>query len=540
VAARFAVLQVDYDGTGDAAGLDSDPGRLEAWQASVRAAVDLARSGGARQVAVLGMRLGATIAASVAAGCDLDALVLWDPCDSGRSYLRDQELLRQVYMGDERSAVAVGGPGATSVEVLGAVYGPETVAELTRLTLAGCEGELAERALVLLRSGRRVRKVVADWLSGHRVEVETITGQEELLGSWYGAAKVPERTLGTIQAVVSWLSGAVGLEEHNFELNKQLVARVNVPGGEVVTEEILSFGPNKLFGIMTTCASSYERAERVGNEAATTVVVLNSGWVDHTGPGRLWVEPAREWAQSGLSVLRVDLSGLGDSRARPGEPTDVVYPPHALDDITDIASELSPDGVSSLVLVGLCSGARHAMEAGMSLGARGVVAVNPAFPLPPSSTKAPRGPDDEVSVLRPLSWLDRARRALYELGRHHRSVHAMGRSARGLSHVVWWLANRLGKRWRPVLVLRRLADRGVETFAICDTETGWLVTRGELHQLRALERTGMFRLDVLGDVDHTLYSRLARDQVLPRIREHLVSRYAAHSDAKARQLGGAG
>ncbi|MGC8627771.1 MAG: alpha/beta fold hydrolase [Acidimicrobiales bacterium] len=539
-AARFAVLQIDYDGTGDSAGLDTDPGRLEAWQASVRAAVDFARSAGARQVSVLGMRLGATIAASVAAGCDLDALVLWDPCDSGRSYLRDQELLRRVYMGDDRPEAAVGGPGTASVEVLGAVYGPETVAELTGLTLAGCEGELAKRALVLLRPGRRVRKAVSDWLSVHHVEVEPVGGQEELLGSWYGAARVPESTLGTIESVVSWLSGAVGLEEHGFELDKQRVARLKVLEDEVVTEEIVSLGPNKLFGIMATRAPGYEGGEPVGGQAPTTVVVLNSGWADHTGPGRLWVGPAREWAQSGLSVLRVDLSGLGDSRPRPGEPSDVVYPPCAMEDIMDIASELSPDGMSSLVLVGLCSGARHAIEAGMSLGARGVVAVNPAFPPAPSATKASRQPDDEASVLRPPGWLDQARRALYELGRRHRSVHAMGRSARGLSHVLWWLANRLGERWRPFVALRRLVERGAETYVICDTETGWLVTRGELHQLRALERTGIFRLDVLGDVDHTLYSRRGRDQVLPRIREHLVSRYVARIDLKARRLGGAG
>ena len=48
----FAVLHIDYDGTGDSAGSEEDPGRVEAWQGSVHAAVDLLRSAGARVFAL--------------------------------------------------------------------------------------------------------------------------------------------------------------------------------------------------------------------------------------------------------------------------------------------------------------------------------------------------------------------------------------------------------------------------------------------------------------------------------------------------------
>ena len=48
----FAVLHIDYDGTGDSAGSEEDPGRVEAWQGSVRAAVDLLRSAGAPRICV--------------------------------------------------------------------------------------------------------------------------------------------------------------------------------------------------------------------------------------------------------------------------------------------------------------------------------------------------------------------------------------------------------------------------------------------------------------------------------------------------------
>ena len=68
-----------------------------------------------------------------------------------------------------------------------------------------------------------------------------------------------------------------------------------------------------------------------------TVVMLNSGKLDHLGPGRLWVHLARSWARVGVAVLRVDLSGLGDSPVQEGREPDVVYSPDALDDIADIA-----------------------------------------------------------------------------------------------------------------------------------------------------------------------------------------------------------
>ena len=97
----LAVVQVDYDGTGDSAGWAGDPDRAQAWQGSVRAAVDLLRAGGAAKVCVVGMRMGATLAAWAAGECALAGLVLWDPCDSGRSYLREEALLRSVYLGDQ-------------------------------------------------------------------------------------------------------------------------------------------------------------------------------------------------------------------------------------------------------------------------------------------------------------------------------------------------------------------------------------------------------------------------------------------------------
>ncbi len=94
VARDFSVLRFDYDGTGDSAGSDLDPGRVSAWMASVAEAVSLVRRSGATSIALVGMRLGALFAGLAAEqDGDIDALVLWDPVVSGRTYVAEQRAL---------------------------------------------------------------------------------------------------------------------------------------------------------------------------------------------------------------------------------------------------------------------------------------------------------------------------------------------------------------------------------------------------------------------------------------------------------------
>jgi pimeloyl-ACP methyl ester carboxylesterase len=87
------------------------------------------------------------------------------------------------------------------------------------------------------------------------------------------------------------------------------------------------------------------------------LVVLNSGWIHRSGPGRLGVEIARRAAEAGFAALRFDFSGIGDSAAR--------VPPHdaiacGIADAKAAMDHLAASGMKRFVLVGLCSGARHA------------------------------------------------------------------------------------------------------------------------------------------------------------------------------------
>ena len=90
-AAGWAALRLDYAATGDSVGTWSDHGLVAEWLGNVRSAIDDARALGAPRVAVVGLRLGATLGVSaLGRGEAVDDLVLWDPCLSGRAFLREQ------------------------------------------------------------------------------------------------------------------------------------------------------------------------------------------------------------------------------------------------------------------------------------------------------------------------------------------------------------------------------------------------------------------------------------------------------------------
>ncbi|HET9576195.1 MAG TPA: amino acid adenylation domain-containing protein [Usitatibacter sp.] len=79
----FPVLSFDYFGTGDSFG-EYEDARLAGWEQDATAAIDeLERRAQVDSVCIVGLRLGATIALSVAAREDVRAAALWDPIAHG-------------------------------------------------------------------------------------------------------------------------------------------------------------------------------------------------------------------------------------------------------------------------------------------------------------------------------------------------------------------------------------------------------------------------------------------------------------------------
>lgn len=83
------VLSFDYFGTGDSAA-DLTDADLQGWSSDIDEAIrEVKDMSAATRVAVVGLRLGATLAATLfrKPRKDVEALVLWDPITSGARYV---------------------------------------------------------------------------------------------------------------------------------------------------------------------------------------------------------------------------------------------------------------------------------------------------------------------------------------------------------------------------------------------------------------------------------------------------------------------
>ena len=179
------VLRFDWFGTGDSAGEMLDAS-LAGWQADIETAIDeLKDTTDATRIGLVGLRLGGTLAAAVAARRrkDVDSLMLWDPVVSGEGYLK--ELLAAA---PARKPEHGGGH-----EVMGFALSEAMAAELRGLVLPAAE--LPARTLV-------VRSVAGEAVGA--LPVEQVEGQPAWLEDHHsGAGAVPVKVL---QRVAQWWS----------------------------------------------------------------------------------------------------------------------------------------------------------------------------------------------------------------------------------------------------------------------------------------------------------------------------------------------
>jgi pimeloyl-ACP methyl ester carboxylesterase len=134
-----------------------------------------------------------------------------------------------------------------------------------------------------------------------------------------------------------------------------------------VTETASFFGRDRhLFGVRTS--------PRRSRDGSAGLIILNAGILHRVGPHRLGPEIARAVAGEGFQVLRFDLSGIGDSHVSDSGPLEAVVDR----DIQDAIAFLAARGSTSVVLLGLCSGADNAFHvAGHDERVQGLVLIDP-------------------------------------------------------------------------------------------------------------------------------------------------------------------
>jgi pimeloyl-ACP methyl ester carboxylesterase len=364
LAARgYVTLRFDYDGTGDSSGGFNDAGRDELWIASVVEATNYLRSLGLNAVSAVGMRLGATLIGVAADRHQLNfsSVVLWDPCDSGQSFLRELNALEALRRDNFR--IVAGAP----IETSEFVFSTRAVEEIRRVVLSQTtSASFGERVLIVPRSDRAMSKRLRTHLSADNVEWQDTDEQSTLLDVDPMWLALPERTLANI---VSWFcSPPATFVPFEVVHPKQSAVVASEHERLAVSERIVAFGPERLFGIVS---------EPVGEAHGPLIVMFNVANEEHTGPSRLWVELSRRWAGYGLRSVRFDLRGLGDSPWPLFQQDDEFFYEAWLDDIMLVVRDLNPGDESNSIFIGLCSGAYWAIEAALTLKARGVCAINP-------------------------------------------------------------------------------------------------------------------------------------------------------------------
>ena len=157
---------------------------------------------------------------------------------------------------------------------------------------------------------------------------------------------------------------------HGSPPRDDYVSLDSAPAPSALAERPIQIGPDGcLAGILTTPI-----ARKAGS--AAPVIFLNAGVIHRVGPHRLHVNLARRLGAQGVASLRLDLSGIGDSRPVPGA---LSFRDSAVADIRMAMDWLAAEVRSErFTLFGLCSGADNALAtAAVDLRVAGLVLLDP-------------------------------------------------------------------------------------------------------------------------------------------------------------------
>jgi hypothetical protein len=411
---------------------------------------------------------------------DADAVVAWDPIVKGRRYVKELKLLGQ-QVPDSQDALERAG----SIVVAGSVFAADTLADLGAIDLATLSNRPAPSVLVVDREDKPASSVLLERLNGLGVALDHFVcrGTERMLDQPTEYATVPGNI---IDEICRWVGpGAVEAGRTTVVVPPRTSAAIEWRG-RVVDEEVVCLGELGLVGLHT---------RSVGASRAT-VLWLNSGSEHHVGPGRAWVEYARDLALIGFSSVRMDFSGWGESPDlghAPGRP----YDQHGVEEVVSAVDALREIGHQRVVLAGLCAGAWIALKGALNVGVDGVVAINPQMYWQP-------GDPQEADIVTET----RVRR-LPEIRRNKR-FRAVG---------VWSLLDALGLRhpaadW--LKELQRLPTPIMVVFAEGDDGLEFLHDRAGRAWRRAL-CGGLIESVSVAGIDHPMHRHWLRGSMVTAI-----------------------
>ena len=523
--AGFPVLRFDLACSGDSAGSMLDDDVPAQWLASVHAAVDeLRRLSGVSRVVLVGLRSGAMLAWQAARErADVAALACVVPVLSGRAWLRELKALEAAAQGDVM-------PSPEGMFESGGFAMSEAArAHMSEIDLRKVDRFPSVPMLLVDRSELPMLERWANDLAtgGVPVQHRLVSGFTELMLAPHRAV-VPESMWSEL---LGWLS-SLPVETVAVRQDAAALTRRSVEWNGV-REEVIDFPvpQGQLNAIVSTSAT--------GLVSGHTLLLLNAGATRRIGPSRIHVDLARQWARLGHCVVRLDLSGLGDSAPLQGRPDTVVYSPSAVQEVCSVVELLrAQPGTVQVHLMGLCAGAYHGFKAAVQ-GARvdSVVAINPLtfFWNEGMSLDAP------LAAHKVVDDMNRYRKGLLDASRW-RKLLAGGVDLTRLLAVLWHAEKAVVARpWRELARVLHLplrddlaaellgvTRRGVKlNFLIASGDPGETLLREQGGRaVDRLAREGALTIERFEDADHVFTRHRAR-QSLARALTRLFAADAA-------------
>jgi pimeloyl-ACP methyl ester carboxylesterase len=542
-------MRFDWDGTGDSTGIDEDPDRYSTWLENVRDAVRWMREHqGCQQISLIGLRMGATLAAIATTGHEIGNLVLWAPVMKGRAYVREMKVLSLTSDAPIRTET----PLSNDIEAAGFTLSAETAAALGTIDMLQTRPE-CQRALVVSRDDLPTDHRLCNHLRTLEIAAEQITvpGFAQMMAEPH-RGQVPDLA---IHQITAWLSNAIAVDGASYSPVDQSGSDALSASGETDTctwsdaangEQFrestipVSSSP-ELFGIVTEPVIATDPCEPM-------IVLLNAGSSYRIGPGRLNVVLARHLAAQGFRCLRMDLGGLGDSRVEPGNQENDSYPATAFRDIDLTLNELTRRfGAQRFVLMGLCSGAYAAFQAAAQIrnpALTEAVLINPLTFYWKDGMSLDAAPSKQLvsyhyyagEVLKPQKWLKLL----------------SGRSKIGIAGAIRLVARRLKllkisgtNNASAAMQLHPGSEPGhpkredlsgdLKSIAASGRHLGMFFSTGDpgfsilnFHAQKAasaMQSTGRLKISFLADSDHTFSLRAARTDLANAISDYLCRRY---------------
>jgi alpha-beta hydrolase superfamily lysophospholipase len=546
--AGHAALRFDYDGTGDSFGDDKDPGRVRAWIDSIHAAIAELQRGGAQNIVLFGVRLGALLALHAACErADVSGLVLWAPCLSGKAYLRELKVLQRIH--EETLHAPAATPPAGLDEALGFALTSETALGLQGLDLRELNHCSARDALLIAREELTGDLRAAAQLNrlGLNTATESLPGFAAMMTDPH-KSQLPERAFDSIER---WLAQ----RRPDPSASARPRSDVSPPAAETASppERILRIGKQQLFGILSEPSGPPASRPRARPSQRTAAIFLNPGAIHRIGMNRMYVRLARRFAAQGVPSLRLDISSIGDSAAGKSQPENRIYSKHAVADVRAAIEELARQGVAErFVLIGLCSGAYAAYHSALAdPRVAGALLINP------QTFEYREGDSLEVQRRKNFSEARYYQRSLFRASSWAKALRGdvdftyitgvLVTRARAVASSRWALLRQaLLARQAPnslVSQLEALCERGCRVFCIYSADDPGLE---HFHDAvrpyeRALLRQPRFGLEIIAGPDHT-FTPLASQARLAELLERCVTACAdAASDAPVvRPLANAG